>query len=615
MITLVAAFGILYGNSQVKTPQTTKAPSIQLQEKTYPLTKPLELISENVVLDGHGATLVGSNASVGIHIGPFSHVVVKNVKLVGFATGILAQGATDLTLINVSVQKCGDALRLEKSNGALLQGVQAHNCKTGANFIGCSKLIVEKSDLSQNEQFGIALSGSSRCIVRENKIAGIGEGTTGGSDNGIGIAISGGSDHNQILRNVAAHCRTSGIRLSSVGNQPSTDNTIQGNELSWSVRGVGLLVESEASNQILDNTAGYCQIGFQFSKVSGSTIKGNLAVGNTICGIKDEFGSNNTYDTNVFVEENGGTTAMWFRGTEGTPSAIRLFQNVFMGYQKPLRIENTNPLTLQSNQFPWMKSTALSAIADIVGKSPISLDSTNEKPGTDDFVPSIGAIAQIPSMFDRLGGISVSSTHLGEMEVVVEGSLTGAFRGEEEVLARYKGQLPVDITFPPRFVMFVRVRQVAEKPSFIAFLALLGDNSMARNKPADDSGDTLFKPSLAVDGDIVTTDNAWIPPTGKAGDWWEVDLKLDQTLTAFSVLANPASPDDFWKKFHIAVSSTGLFKGEETTVVTETDWTKRPGPLRVYRIPSVTGRYVRVYGDIDQQGVQLKQFGVYGIKQ
>lgn len=201
------------------------------------------------------------------------------------------------------------------------------------------------------------------------------------------------------------------------------------------------------------------------------------------------------------------------------------------------------------------------------------------------------------------------------MEIVVEGSLTGNFLGEEEVLARFKGELPVELTWPPKFEMVVRVRQIAQKPAYVSFLALLGDNSMAHDRPADDSGDTLFTPGRAVDGDTTSPDHAWSPPRGRAGEWWEVDLKYDRTIEAFSVLPGPEKPDGFWQKFHISVSSSGLFKGEEITVVTETDWTQKPGPLRVYRIPPVVGRYVRIYGDQNQQGVQLQQFGVYGVKQ
>ena len=208
----------------------------------------------------------------------------------------------------------------------------------------------------------------------------------------------------------------------------------------------------------------------------------------------------------------------------------------------------------------------------MVGKKPLALDSQNSTPKLSEFVLSNGPVAMVPTIYDRVGGISISSSNPGTFELVVEGSLTGFFEGEEQVIGRYRGELPVDIVFPPRFAAQVRTRVVAEKPTYLTFSALLGDNSMAKHQPADDSGD------------------------------------------AVSVLAPPTHPDDFWSKFHVSISSTGLFKGEETLVATETNFSQRPGPLRIYRFPATPGRYIRVYGDQDQTGVLLQQFGVYGIK-
>ncbi len=198
-------------------------------------------------------------------------------------------------------------------------------------------------------------------------------------------------------------------------------------------------------------------------------------------------------------------------------------------------------------------------------------------------------------------------------EVVVEGSLSGAFQGEEEVLARYKGDLPAEITFPPRIVSQVRIRGALQGRA--AFLALLGDHSMARNMPAEDSEDTLITPGLAVDGDSTSLSHFWAPKSGAAGTWWGVDLKGDHTVSAVAILANVAAPNNFWGKFHVAVSSTGLFRGEETTVVAETNWEKKPGPLRVYRFAPTVARYIRVIGDEDRKDVQLQQFSVYGTGQ
>lgn len=611
MITLVVVASIWGGQSPLQTPKTKSPSTIQLQEKVYPLSKAMEITGDGTVLDGHGATLTGSGKGVGLHLSQSSHITIKNLNLRGFATGIAAQNCPELTLQNVTATNFDTAIRLDNVAGGLLQGIQAHGGSVGVKLTGCSKLIFEKSDVSQNSQCGIEMSGCTTSIVRDNRANAI------AADSGTGTGISLiDCVHDQIMRNVAVRCRSFGIRIANSKPDTAADNTVQGNETSWTATGVGLSLSGESADNILDNTSGFCQLGYELEGVTASLVKGNLAVGCIQCGLKDELGKKNTYDSNVFVAESGGPLAVSIKGSTTVATEDRLTKNVFMGFLKPLRIENANPLTLQSNDFPWCKTNQLDDLAEVIGKKPIALDSHNDKPAdAQDFVPANGPVAQLPSIYNHLGGVRMSSSKATEMEVVVEGSLSGAFQGEQEELARFKGQLPVELTFPPRFELFVRVREIAEKPSFITLFALLGDNSMARDMPADDSGDTLFKPGYAVDGDVTTTDNAWAPPNGNAGEWWEVDMKSDRNMTAFSVLPNPAHPDDFWKKFHIAVSTSGLFKGEETTVVTESDWLKHPGPERFYRFAPVTGRYIRIYGDVDQQGVQLKQFGVYGVKQ
>jgi len=73
------------------------------------------------------------------------------------------------------------------------------------------------------------------------------------------------------------------------------------------------------------------------------------------------------------------------------------------------------------------------------------------------------------------------------------------------------------------------------------------------------------------------------------------------------------NPDGFWSKFRIQVSMTGYFQGEEKTIVTETNWSQRQGPIRIYNIEPVVGRFIRIIGDEDKAGVRLVQFRAYGL--
>jgi len=623
MVTIVVA-SILLGQGSAKKSQPKKninPLSIQLENKQYRLGKPMEILHPGTVLDGHGATLVGNGSGVGLHIGAFANVTVKNLKFSGFDTAISIDGASSLTMsgitINGNSKPDSVAVRIQKSTNSSLQGINCYKFGAGIALEGCSKISIEKSDISHNISRGVLLKSSTACLVRDNRIVGTGE-SVGANAKSCGIELEEGSAHNQILRNAVVQGKGIGIGLGLENSLGILDNGFESNDVSWT-SGDGFQIRTQTmedkststENQLISNVAAHCLIGIHLINASSLTIKGNLIVGNNQAGVLDDHGARNNYDSNTFAMDTGSSTAAAFVSDLKSPAGTRLFQNVFVDYVKPLSIENTNPMTLQSNTYVRAGSDQIEDLADIVGPKPLALDNQVEKPKSGPFVTSVGMLAQMPSLVDRLCGVNVASMVKPDDEVVVEGSLTGSFLGEEEVLARYKGTIPIELTFPPRTVNFVRIKGVPQVPA--AFLALMGDQSLCRGKDTEDSADTILLPNEAVDGDTISPDHGWHPATGKAGEWWQVDLKDPQTVTTLSILANTKDPNAFWTKFHIVTSLTGEFHGEETMVATETDWSKKPGPQRVYKISPTVCRYIRIVGDVDQAGVLLAQFQAYGI--
>jgi len=108
---LAAVLGVFFG--QVK-PGAAKPQVIQLEAKVYTRTSPIEISSNGAVLDGHGATLKGPGTGIGVHVGNYKGVTIKNLKIVGFATGLLANGASGLKLVGVTIlgAENGPALRV-----------------------------------------------------------------------------------------------------------------------------------------------------------------------------------------------------------------------------------------------------------------------------------------------------------------------------------------------------------------------------------------------------------------------------------------------------------------------------------------------------------------------
>ncbi len=295
----------------------------------------------------------------------------------------------------MTVSGAGSGLRLEKVAGGLIQGIQAHTCATGVQLVGCSKVILEKSDLSQNVQHGSVLSDAARCVVQDNRINSIGEGASGSSDS-AGILIDGASTENQVLRNVVARCKGHGILVKGPSATPQNDgvgNTLQGNDASWVDDGVGFEVDSVGGTNLIDNVAGHCQVGMKLDGATKTALRGNLLVGNLQFGIEDDRGVKNSYETNTFGRDTGGPIAIYLKGKEGDVANTRLFRNTFLDYLKPLIIENSSPCTLQSNIFSGSQSLNINDLAQVTGVKPFALDNSDDKPNSGPFVASLGQIS------------------------------------------------------------------------------------------------------------------------------------------------------------------------------------------------------------------------------
>ena len=252
----------------------------------------MEVLGDGKVLDGHGATLKASGSGVGIHIGAFKNVTVKNVKLIGFATGLLAQGSQDLTLINVAVAGSATGVRLDKLKGGLVQGLQSHTCAVGVELVGCTKVILEKSDLSQNVRHGVVVTDTSSSMIRDNRANSVGEGPQG-SDDASSILIDGTSQDDQFMRNVTAHCHRRGIWMKSASSE--LPNTLQGNDSSWVDDGVGIEVDGTTKTNLIQNVAGHCQIGIKLDGASDALLRGNIIVGCLKYGLEDDNGTKNRF--------------------------------------------------------------------------------------------------------------------------------------------------------------------------------------------------------------------------------------------------------------------------------------------------------------------------------
>lgn len=142
---------------------------------------------------------------------------------------------------------------------------------------------------------------------------------------------------------------------------------------------------------------------------------------------------------------------------------------------------------------------------------------------------------------------------------------------------------------------------------------VLNQQNQALNKPASSNKPITVgrEPGKAVDGDKTTFGSAWSGGLLNPGDWWQVDLGSTLNLGKVVIYPYAQNYSDLCKKFHVEVSATGSFSGEQTTVATETNWF--PLKYRSYVFPPTMGRYVRFVCDVTQSWVQLQEFEVYAL--
>jgi hypothetical protein len=130
----------------------------------------------------------------------------------------------------------------------------------------------------------------------------------------------------------------------------------------------------------------------------------------------------------------------------------------------------------------------------------------------------------------------------------------------------------------------------------------------------------------ANDGDTAGKTAAWAPDPPDAGQWWQVDLEKPRQIARVAVYASAGNPHDWYAAFHLEVSPTGAFNGEQKAVPLERNWDETRahadfGLQRlsgfldhcVYTFPPVTGRYVRLVGDVRQNFTQLQEVQIFGL--
>ncbi len=146
----------------------------------------LTLGADNLVLDLGGHTISGpgkgpwvwpdpARSSVGIHVSGRKGVVIKNGRVKGFATGILAEDSEDTRIEKMRASSNHYGVYLLNSTGGTLEGSEITLNVYGLHLMSAKRNRVVKNHIFQNHHgspggYGICLMASSENLIEENTV-------------------------------------------------------------------------------------------------------------------------------------------------------------------------------------------------------------------------------------------------------------------------------------------------------------------------------------------------------------------------------------------------------------------------------------------------------------
>lgn len=261
------------------------------------LETPLVLAADGITLDGNGATIRGPGRpgelatflGDGIRVEGRRSVVIRNLKVHGFARGLVASDCHDLRIESCDFSDnhhdpehgWGDGPR---KGGMIFTGVtrsvvtrtKCNRVWNGLDLRGSHDNVVEKSDLSRCSNVCLKLWNSCRNRVLDNNLSWglrMKPGEVHARDSTC-VLLESGSDGNRFERNDITH-GGDGVFIRPLNGWVSTGNVFIENDCSYANNNG---FESWApGNTFIRNRANHCSFGFWLGGSDRSILIGNEA--------------------------------------------------------------------------------------------------------------------------------------------------------------------------------------------------------------------------------------------------------------------------------------------------------------------------------------------------
>lgn len=305
----------------------------------YHLPEGLSISTNNIILDGQGATLYGRNCSSrGLTIQNCHHVTVKNLHLRDYYHGIYVQNCQHLTLENCHISQTGElppntdfldiwrpaenpygsGIFLWQVKDSQIQYNDLQHQMNGLLTYHCEQLDVQQNVANYCSGFGFHLFATNHSTFSHNYAdfccryhpRGNQQGHVGAD--AAGFLITHGSSHNIFRRNYA---RLGGdgfflAGLTPAGQHvPCNHNLFEDNDGSYSPN-IAFEATFSAKNIYHRNIANHCNYGFWLGFSRDNRLENNTIVGNRQAGIAVENGIHMAVHGNDLVH-NGHGILLW----------------------------------------------------------------------------------------------------------------------------------------------------------------------------------------------------------------------------------------------------------------------------------------------------------------
>lgn len=510
--------------------------------------------ADNVTVDGSGLTLDGSTKmGYGIFLNGHSGITIRNFNIKNFYYAVRIENGEEITVENndVSGNKGSDGtwLDINRPLSAAYGGGIILNQVTNSFVRGNTGI---------NQDVGIDLYSSSNNTIENNNFS---------NNTAWGIRLY-QSTYNNILSNQAHHvsrcgsfgCDSAGILLAYSSN----NNIIRGNNITYS--GDGFFIGNQnglpSNNNLIEgNDASYSpNNAFEATFSEGNVFKDNIAK-NSNYGFWLGYSSNSRIEGNT-IEKNNSDGIAIEHGHLNTIINNTIKENRFAGINLWTDYDELGLIKYPQNRYSYGYT---------ISGNNLAANGRN--------IQFTGTTASDI----RQNNISNSDIGLYWSQADINGEKVNS----ENNTVEYNNLF---CTPPPQVNL------------------ALGQATNANVSP-----ETSFK---AVDGDKVgglgqpyVSSYTWNPGTLNPGDWWQVDLGEVKTVQTIIIYPYVMNYHDWLDKFHVVASPTGAFAGEETTVLTVTDFPDNP--FNAYSFAPAEARYLRVISDEQRGWIQLQEFEVY----